>query len=77
MRRSALRLQDATAAGRTLAARGDGRLIAVRRQQRASGADHHRCPALIEHLAPDDVLCHSDLHSGNVIMTAQGPGLID
>jgi hypothetical protein len=33
--------------------------------------------ALIEHLAPDDVLCHSDLHSSNVIMTAQGPRLID
>ena len=33
--------------------------------------------ALIEHLAPDDVLCHSDLHPGNVIMTAQGPKLID
>jgi Ser/Thr protein kinase RdoA (MazF antagonist) len=33
--------------------------------------------ALIEHLAPDDVLCHSDLHPDNVIMTAQGPRLID
>jgi hypothetical protein len=33
--------------------------------------------ALIEHLAGDDVLCHSDLHAGNVIMTAQGPKLID
>ena len=33
--------------------------------------------ALIEHLAPDDVLCHSDLQPGNVIMTAQGPRLID
>jgi len=33
--------------------------------------------ALIEHLAPDDVLCHSDLHPGNVIMTAEGPRLID
>lgn len=33
--------------------------------------------ALIEHLAPDDVLCHSDLHPSNVIMTAQGPRLID
>jgi len=33
--------------------------------------------ALIEHLVPDDVLCHSDLHPGNVIMTAQGPRLID
>jgi thiamine kinase-like enzyme len=30
-----------------------------------------------EHLAADDVLCHSDLHPGNVIMTAQGPRLID
>ncbi len=33
--------------------------------------------ALIEPLAADDVLCHSDLHPGNVIMTAQGPRLID
>jgi hypothetical protein len=33
--------------------------------------------ALIEHLASDDVLCHSDLHPANVIMTAQGPRLID
>ena len=33
--------------------------------------------ALVAHLAPDDVLCHSDLHAGNVIMTAQGPKLID
>jgi Ser/Thr protein kinase RdoA (MazF antagonist) len=33
--------------------------------------------ALIEPLAPDDVLCHSDLHPRNVIMTAQGPRLID
>ena len=33
--------------------------------------------ALIEHLAADDVLCHSDVHPGNVIMTAQGPRLID
>lgn len=33
--------------------------------------------ALIEHLAPADVLCHSDLHPRNVIMTAHGPRLID
>lgn len=33
--------------------------------------------ALIERSPPDDVLCHSDLHPGNVIMTAQGPRLID
>jgi Ser/Thr protein kinase RdoA (MazF antagonist) len=33
--------------------------------------------ALIEQVAPDDVLCHSDLHPRNVIMTAQGPKLID
>jgi len=33
--------------------------------------------ALIEHLAPDNVLCHSDLHTSNVIMTAQGPKLSD
>jgi Ser/Thr protein kinase RdoA (MazF antagonist) len=31
----------------------------------------------LEHLAHDDVLCHSDLHPGNVIMTAEGPKLID
>src|SRR5690349_2261196 len=37
----------------------------------------HGVFALIEHLPPDDVLCHSDLHPGNVIMTAQGPRLID
>jgi Ser/Thr protein kinase RdoA (MazF antagonist) len=33
--------------------------------------------ALIDHLAHDDVLCHSDLHPGNAIITAQGPKLID
>lgn len=33
--------------------------------------------ALIEHLRYDDVLCHPDRHPGNVIMTAQGPRLID
>lgn len=32
---------------------------------------------LIEHLTPDDVLCHSDLRPDNVMMTAQGPRLID
>ena len=32
---------------------------------------------LIEHLAPGDGLCHGDLHPGNVIMTADGPRLID
>ena len=37
------RSQDATAAGRTLAARGDGRHIAARRQH-ASGAHRHRRP---------------------------------
>ena len=33
--------------------------------------------ALIERLAPGDGLCHGDLHPGNVIMTADGPRLID
>ena len=32
---------------------------------------------LIERLAPGDGLCHGDLHPGNVIMTADGPRLID
>ena len=33
--------------------------------------------ALIERLSPGDGLCHGDLHPGNVIMTAEGPRLID
>lgn len=33
--------------------------------------------ALIERLAPKDGLCHGDLHPDNVIMTADGPRLID
>jgi hypothetical protein len=33
--------------------------------------------ALIERLPPGDGLCHADLHPGNVIMTAEGPELID
>jgi len=34
-------------------------------------------PALIERLRPGDGLCHVDPHPGNVIMTANGPRLID
>jgi len=33
--------------------------------------------ALIERLPPGDGLCHADLHPGNVIMTADGPRIID
>ena len=33
--------------------------------------------ALIERLPPGDGLCHGDLHPGNVIMTADGPRIID
>ena len=33
--------------------------------------------ALIDRLPPDERLCHCDLHPGNVIMTAEGPRLID
>jgi hypothetical protein len=33
--------------------------------------------ALIERLSPGDGLCHADLHPGNVIMTADGPRLVD
>jgi hypothetical protein len=33
--------------------------------------------ALIERLQPGDGLCHGDLHPDNVIMTADGPRLID
>jgi Ser/Thr protein kinase RdoA (MazF antagonist) len=32
---------------------------------------------LIDRLPPGDGLCHSDLHGGNVIMTADGPRIID
>jgi Ser/Thr protein kinase RdoA (MazF antagonist) len=33
--------------------------------------------ALIERLPPGDGLCHGDLHPGNVIMTVDGPRIID
>lgn len=33
--------------------------------------------ALIERLSPGDGLCHGDLHPGNVIVTAEGPRLVD
>jgi streptomycin 6-kinase len=32
---------------------------------------------LIDRLKPEDALCHADLHPGNVIMTADGPRMID
>lgn len=33
--------------------------------------------ALIERLPPGDGLCHGDLHPGNVIMTPDGPRIVD
>ena len=33
--------------------------------------------ARIDRLRPGDGLCHGDLHPGNVIMTAEGPRLVD
>ncbi len=33
--------------------------------------------ALIERLSPSDGLCHGDIHPDNVIMTAEGPRLVD
>jgi aminoglycoside phosphotransferase (APT) family kinase protein len=33
--------------------------------------------ALIERLQPGDGLCHGDLHPGNVIMTGEGPRIVD
>jgi Ser/Thr protein kinase RdoA (MazF antagonist) len=33
--------------------------------------------ALVERLPPSDALCHGDLHTSNVIMTADGPKIID
>jgi Ser/Thr protein kinase RdoA (MazF antagonist) len=32
---------------------------------------------LVDRLPPGDQLCHADLHPGNVIMTADGPRIID
>jgi Ser/Thr protein kinase RdoA (MazF antagonist) len=32
---------------------------------------------LIDRLPPEDALCHCDLHPGNVIMTADGPRILD
>jgi Ser/Thr protein kinase RdoA (MazF antagonist) len=32
---------------------------------------------LIDRLPPEDRLCHADLHPGNVIMTPDGPRIID
>jgi Ser/Thr protein kinase RdoA (MazF antagonist) len=36
-----------------------------------------RVLGMIDHLPPGDGLCHADLHPGNVIMTADGPRIID
>jgi Ser/Thr protein kinase RdoA (MazF antagonist) len=33
--------------------------------------------ALIDRLPPGDGLCHADLHPGDVIITADGPSIID
>jgi Ser/Thr protein kinase RdoA (MazF antagonist) len=33
--------------------------------------------SMIDQLPPEDGLCHADLHPGNVIMTADGPKIID
>jgi Ser/Thr protein kinase RdoA (MazF antagonist) len=44
------------------------------------GIPKHIAPgilALIERLPPGDRLCHGDLHPNNVIMTADGPRIID
>jgi Ser/Thr protein kinase RdoA (MazF antagonist) len=37
----------------------------------------HGVLGLIDRLSPGDGLCHADLHPGNVIMTADGPKIID
>lgn len=34
-------------------------------------------PLLLDRLSPGDGLCHCDVHTGNVIMTQEGPRLID
>jgi aminoglycoside phosphotransferase (APT) family kinase protein len=47
---------------------------------RVSDVPDHIAEGILSHikwLPQDDGLCHSDLHPGNVIMTADGPKLID
>jgi Ser/Thr protein kinase RdoA (MazF antagonist) len=53
-----------------------GRLVA-RHPRHAPTAHRPGILALIERLPPGDALCHGDLHPGNVIMTAEGPRLVD
>ena len=70
--------RDAPAAGRILSARHDGGRLRRGSRQHASEAHRHwhprpdRAPG-----APADGLCHGDLYPGNVIMTADGPRLVD
>src|SRR6516225_5916579 len=71
-----IRSQDAPAAGRTLSARLDGRLVAAL-QRHCSEAHRHRHPRPDRAPAAGDGLCHADLHPGNVIMTADGPRIVD
>ena len=71
-----IRSQDAPAAGGPLAARLDGERVAVRRRQ-ASEAHRHRRPRPDRSPAAGRRACHCDLHPGNVIMTAEGPRLLD
>src|SRR5450631_1174612 len=70
-----IRSQDAPAAGRALSARPYGRLFAVLRRH-ACEAHRHWHPRPDRAPAAGGGLC-ADLHPGNVIMTADGPRLID
>ncbi|WP_271500136.1 phosphotransferase [Bradyrhizobium sp. CCBAU 11357] len=67
---------DPAGAGAHLPARPDGRRLESLRR-RCSEAHRHRYPRPDRPPRPGDELCHCDLHTDNVIMTADGPRLID
>jgi Ser/Thr protein kinase RdoA (MazF antagonist) len=56
-----------------------GWIDAISRTSRDMLAEHIAAGVLtlIDRLPPEDGLCHADLHPGNVIMTADGPRIID
>ncbi len=55
----------------------DGRHLAALRRNASSSTSLRGILSRIERLPPGDGLCHCDLHPGNVIMTADGPRIID
>ncbi len=72
-----VRSQDVAAIGRALLARRDGRHGAVPPGEMLPKHIATCILSRIERLPPGDGLCHYDLHPGNVIMTTDGPRIID